>query len=204
MPSPASGQKTRQALLDAAKVFLGEGNRDVSIQEIASAAGVAVGSVYTYFKDKNELFEIAAQDALLTDTPVLQQIVEAWDDPALGLLASVLYASKRPNFAPQTSRIILTVGPLGFANFGDYFEGPKNALRASIAMGKAKCDDVDAFSIAISGAYQNLLANVYAKTTDPEMPERVMWLFTRQLGYSRQEFDSVVKFVDDYTAKLTS
>lgn len=199
MPSPASGQKTRQALLDVAKGFLGQGNSDVSIQEIASAAGVSVGSVYTYFKDKRVLFEQAAQDALMADTPVLSDIVEKWDDPALGLIAGILYASKRPSFAPETSRIILTVGPLGFANFGDYFEGPKNAIRDSISMGLAKCEDVDAYVMAMSGAYQNVLANVYAETTDPDMPERVMWLFAQQLGYSAADFKRVVEFVASYS-----
>ena len=52
MPSPASGLKTRQALLDVAKHYLGEGNSDVSIQQIAKDAEVSVGSLYTYFKDK--------------------------------------------------------------------------------------------------------------------------------------------------------
>ena len=201
MPSPASGLKTRQALIEAARDFLGEGNSDVTIQDIARAAEVSVGSVYTYFADKRELFEAAAAEAVLESTPELAQITGDWEDPGLGLMAAILFAMKRPQFAPKTARIILTVGPLGFARNTDYFESPKQALRASVEMGTAKCEDIPAFVMSLSGAYQNVLANIYAGTTDPDMPERVMWMFTEMLGYSRAEFQKVAGYVAAYQSR---
>lgn len=198
MPAPSSGVKTRNALLAAAKSFLGEGKADVSIQEIAGAAGVSVGSVYTYFPDKRLLFEAAAADAVMNDAPELTEIVGDFEDSALGVLAGILYASKRPSFAPQTSRIILAVGPLGFAHLADYFEAPRLALTKSVKAGLAKCEDIDAFLLALSGAYQNVLAHVYAGTAGPEMPERVVWLFAKQLGYTKKDFNKVIKYVNNF------
>ena len=195
MPSPASGLKTRQALLDVAKHYLGEGNSDVSIQQIAKDAEVSVGSLYTYFKDKRELFEAAAADALLSSVPDMQRVANGMQDPAMGFLAAMLHASKRPQFAPETSRIILTVGPLGFARFDEYFEAPKAAIQASIDAGTAHCDDIEAFVIACSGAYQNLLAHVYVGNASDYLVERVFWPFAQQLGYSRTQYQEVIDYV---------
>ena len=200
MPSPASGLKTRQALIDAAKGFLGHANGDVSIQEIAKSADVSVGSVYTYFKDKRELFEAAAADALMSSLPDMQRVASGMADPAMGFLAAMLHASKRPQFAPETSRIILTVGPLGFARFDDYFDVPKQAIQASIDAGTAHCEDLDAFVISCSGAYQNLLAHVYVGNAAEDLVERVFWPFAQQLGYSKDQYQQVI----DYVASIES
>jgi len=195
MPSAASGLKTRQALIDVARGFLGQGNSDVTIQEIAQAADVSVGSVYTYFKDKRALFDVAAAEALMSTTPRLQEVVDGLADPGKGFLAAMLFACRRPSFDPETARIILTVGPLGFASFDEYFEGPITAINASIAMGLAHCDDVEAFVIAASGAYQNVLAHMYAGTASYELGERVLWGMAQQLGYSREDYDEIVAYV---------
>ena len=198
MPSPASGLKTRQSLIDAAKGFLGQGNRDVSIQEIAKSANVSVGSVYTYFKDKNELFDAAAADALMENVPQLEQILSGIDDSALGFLATGIWACRRPSFSPELARIILTVGPLGFARFDDYFQGPIQAIQKSVDRGLCHCEDIEAFVLAASGAYQNILAHVYAGTASDDLAERVYWQFAKELGYSREQYQEVI----DYVASL--
>ena len=198
MPSPASGLKTRQALIDAAKEFLGRGERDVSIQEIAKRAEVSVGSVYTYFKDKNDLFDAAAADALMENVPQLEKILGGIDDSALGFLATGIWACRRPSFSPELARIILTVGPLGFARFDDYFQGPIQAIQNSVDRGLCHCEDIEAFVLAASGAYQNILAHVYAGTASDDLAERVYWQFAKQLGYSREQYQEVI----DYVASL--
>ena len=196
MPSPASGLKTRQALVDAAKGFLGRGETDVSIQEIALSADVSVGSVYTYFKDKNDLFEIAANEALLDSYGALEKVAFGVDDPALGFIAACLYACKRPQFDPETARIIVTMGPVGFAKFTEYLAAPTAAVQESVDSGNAKIEDVEAFVTAISGAYQNVLAHYFVGTASPRLGERVMWTFAEQIGYTREEFDDMVKYVN--------
>lgn len=198
MPSPASALKTRNALIEVAKGYLGDGNSEVSIHQIAKDAGVSTGSVYTHFADKRELFDAAAKDALMANVPELERVVRGMDDTALGFLATGLYACQRPSFNPKLARIILTVGPLGFARFDDYFAGPIAAVQASVDRGLCQCDDVEAFVFATSGAYQNLLAHVYSGTASPELPERVFWIFAQELGYTREQYQDVL----DYLASL--
>lgn len=199
MPAPSSGVKTRQALLDAAKLFLGEGNSDVSIQDIAQAAGVSVGSVYTYFADKRELFDAAAHEAVLDSYVDLAKIAFQFDDLALGFIAATLFACKRPQFDPQTARIIVEVGPIGFAAFDEYLSEPTRAIQDSVNRGLAHCDDIPAFVLAFSGAYQTVLAQYVAGAGADDLGERVLWLFAEQLGYSREQFNAVVEFVASYT-----
>jgi len=50
--------KLQQKILVFAKQeFLRHGYKDASLRNIASASGVTTGAIYTYFKDKNALFE---------------------------------------------------------------------------------------------------------------------------------------------------
>lgn len=57
-PRTARGRATRDRLLDAAAQEFGEnGFHETSIVAITSRAGVALGSFYTYFASKQELFE---------------------------------------------------------------------------------------------------------------------------------------------------
>ena len=196
MPSPASGLRTRQVLIDVAKGLLGRGETDASIQEIAKLASVSVGSVYTYFEDKSELFEVAANEALLESYAPLQEVASQISDPALGFIGACLYACRRPEFDPETARIIVTMGPVGFARFSEYLALPTAAVQESVDSGAAQFDDVEAFVMAISGAYQNVLAHYFVGTATPDLGERVMWTFAKQLGYSREQFDEVVSFVN--------
>src|SRR5437588_6376636 len=64
VPAPATnltarGQRTRRALLDAGRtVFERDGYHDARIVDVAAEAGCAVGSFYTYFSSKEELFKV--------------------------------------------------------------------------------------------------------------------------------------------------
>jgi AcrR family transcriptional regulator len=62
MPRSARGQRTRAALIDAARlVFERDGYLDARMTDISAAAGVAAGSVYTYFTNKEEIFSAVAE-----------------------------------------------------------------------------------------------------------------------------------------------
>ena len=57
LPRTARGQRTRQALLDAAEQVFGElGYHRAGIVEITQKAGVALGTFYLYFPDKHAVF----------------------------------------------------------------------------------------------------------------------------------------------------
>ena len=63
VPRTARGERTLRALLDAAAAEFGEkGFHEGSISGITSRAGVALGSFYTYFDSKDEVFRALVRD----------------------------------------------------------------------------------------------------------------------------------------------
>lgn len=64
------GQRTRARLLEAARrVFEEHGYLDARIVDIAAEAGIAVGSFYTYFSSKEDLFRDLIQEVNLSMFP---------------------------------------------------------------------------------------------------------------------------------------
>jgi AcrR family transcriptional regulator len=62
-PKTARGRRTLRQLLDAAAEEFGEkGFHDASISQITQRAGVAIGSFYTYFDSKEEVFTALVRD----------------------------------------------------------------------------------------------------------------------------------------------
>jgi AcrR family transcriptional regulator len=63
--SPASGQDTRRRILAAAgQLFSARGYADVTVRDIAAAAGADPALVIRYFKSKNDLFVLVRQPDL--------------------------------------------------------------------------------------------------------------------------------------------
>src|SRR5690242_3319105 len=65
MPEKSKGevQSKRSAILDAARdLFTQKGYEETTIAEVAHAAGVAVGTVYLYFRNKHEILTGASLD----------------------------------------------------------------------------------------------------------------------------------------------
>jgi AcrR family transcriptional regulator len=57
-PKTARGRRTRDKLLEAAEIEFGEkGFHDAAISGITYRAGVALGTFYTYFESKEEIFQ---------------------------------------------------------------------------------------------------------------------------------------------------
>lgn len=75
-PSPTkrrqASEARRRAILDAAfDVFIAEGFKAARLDDIATRAGVAKGTLYLFSKDKEDLFKQVALDAV---APVLQRL----------------------------------------------------------------------------------------------------------------------------------
>ncbi|MBX7431838.1 TetR/AcrR family transcriptional regulator [Mycobacterium sp. Y57] len=92
-PTPAAARgerrraRTRAAILDAAEVvFARDGYDGARIEEIAEAADVSVGSIYTHFDGKRGLYLQLVDRALTLFADYMRRV----DDPTLGPLQRVL------------------------------------------------------------------------------------------------------------------
>ena len=57
-PEISGGEKFEQILKGAMQEFLARGYAGTSMEKVAAAAGVSKPTVYSYFKDKEELFQV--------------------------------------------------------------------------------------------------------------------------------------------------
>ena len=82
-PRTARGERTRAKLIEAAAAEFGErGFADASISGITSRAGTALGTFYTYFESKDEIFRSLVRD--LSDQ--VRQRAAAAVTPEMGAL----------------------------------------------------------------------------------------------------------------------
>lgn len=87
-PSPHKTAQTRQAVAQAAlQLFLERGYRETRISDVATRAGVAKGTVYLHFADKQALFAGVISDVLDQRVEVLTASQPAPDEPIRDFLS---------------------------------------------------------------------------------------------------------------------
>ncbi|MTE15287.1 TetR/AcrR family transcriptional regulator [Nocardia aurantiaca] len=103
-------ERTRNALLGAARKFLSEGRSAVSIQEITDAADVGFGSFYNHFESKDQLFDEAVRSVLTVYSEMRDGIVELYDDPAEVFAVSFRMTGRLQRQIPEMVRVLLHSG----------------------------------------------------------------------------------------------
>ncbi len=103
-------ERTRTLLLDAAlRVFARQGAGAAAIQEIAAEAGVANGTFYNYFRNRDEL--VAAASARLAErffeeiTVSSARIIDPAERVAIGSRRFILRALRDPTWARALLRV---------------------------------------------------------------------------------------------------
>jgi AcrR family transcriptional regulator len=145
--------KRRQIVEGARSVFLAHGFDAASMGEIAKVAGVSKGTLYVYFKDKDELFkaivekecllqaegiftfDVSDPDAAATLTRVGVAFAQKLCEPSrqASLRAVIAIADRMPNLG----RIFYEAGPaVGLAKMRAYLE-------AQVAAGRLVIDDCE-------------------------------------------------------------
>jgi AcrR family transcriptional regulator len=150
---------TRGAIIAAAfEAFGCEGFADVSVDQIATRAGVAKGGIYHHFSSKDVLFETVLESvssAILTEVlTAISTGKDFWDELALGNRAFFVACS-----SPERSRILLHDGPavLGWERWRRIDQRHFGGL-LRIALSRAMDDsiiirkDVEVVSRALLGA----------------------------------------------------
>ncbi len=94
----------RSAIMAAAvRLFSRKPFHEVLLDDVASAAKVGKGTVYIYFKNKEDLYDTLVLEAFSDVVERLRQLADdvaesAWDDLERMILALVTWASENPNF----------------------------------------------------------------------------------------------------------
>jgi AcrR family transcriptional regulator len=183
-PADEDNAKRRQIVEGARAVFLSRGFDAASMMDIAREAGVSKGTLYVYFKDKDELFaaivqgECAMQEKGVFDFDHADHDVEATllshgkafvraiSDPGrLSSFRTVIAVAER---MPDLGRKVYESGPaIGVAKLAAY-------LRAQVEAGILDVDDCEvAAAQFIESSHAMLFKPMLFNFGPPPTPERI-------------------------------
>lgn len=150
-------ERTRNALLGAARKFLSEGRSAVSIQEITDAADVGFGSFYNHFSSKDELFDEAVRSVLQVYSEMRDDIVALYDDPAEVFAVSFRMTGRLQRQIPEGVRVILNSGTSILLRDEGLAPRARHDIIAAQEAGRFDPMDPDMAIMAAGGALLGLL-----------------------------------------------
>lgn len=102
-------------LLEAAiEVFTQQGYAATRIEDVARRAGVAKGTVYVYYKDKEALFQAAVRHLIGPAIETIEHAIEDFPGPSeqlVRLLLATVYKRVVDTRAPALLRLLVAEGP---------------------------------------------------------------------------------------------
>ncbi|MCW2285666.1 AcrR family transcriptional regulator [Rhodoblastus acidophilus] len=102
----AASEARRQAILDAAlEIFVSQGFAAARLDDIVSAAGVAKGTIYLFFRDKQDLFEQVVRGAVGPVFADMAVLAEKADAPFDAMLAALFDTFQREILATPKREI---------------------------------------------------------------------------------------------------
>jgi AcrR family transcriptional regulator len=122
-PAEAAEGRSRRVLRAAEELFKRDGFRGVTMEAVAREAGVAKPTLYSYFRNKDELYvAVCARLARLLHQTVQQALTG--DAPVDARLASAVVAKHRVVFAlvrssPHAADLVSAKDAMAGASFGD-------------------------------------------------------------------------------------
>ena len=177
-PRTARGERTLRKILDAARDEFGErGFSDSSIVGITQRAGVALGTFYTYFDSKEELFKALVRDmsAQVRDhvAPVLKQSPGTIDGERAALESFLWFAREHRD----VYRIIDEAEFVDPRAYREHYETTATRIAARLVAGRARGEvrgdytdeDLEILAWALMGAnvFLGLRFAVWS-STDPK------------------------------------
>ncbi len=110
----ATPEERRKTILDAGlSVFSSQGFSAAKLEDVALKAGVAKGTIYLYFRDKEELFEHIVKSAVEPILDQLQVMTAIPDIPTNTLLANIFEIFRTQIFETDRKlvlKLVLTEG----------------------------------------------------------------------------------------------
>lgn len=175
--------KKEQIILSARNLFTKFGYKKVSMDEIAHDAGVTKRTVYSYFKDKKELFEYFITEELLKMKKKLEKIEKEEPDTITAfhkMIYELIKYKKESNLFDLISReaeIFKSEEAISFTNKIDneIIGYIKEKIVVKMDEGKIKKLDADLCAFIVYTIYKNILLNYSSQNlNEKEISENIM------------------------------
>lgn len=196
-PAPSRrGERTRQALLTAAQGLLAERSIDaLSVDDIVQTAGVAKGSFYNHFEDKQELASVI-QSEIRSD--IENAIAEANDgvaDPAVRAARAMAVYIDYIIACPQRASVMVRVN-IGLASMSNPMnKGVVHDVAAGLQSGRFVTPSVEAGALFIIGACHMALMHAVENPNPPwikMIAQQLGALMLRGLGVPMAESEALL------------
>ena len=174
-PRTDRGRRTRQKLIDAAAIEFGDkGFHEASIIGITGRAGTALGSFYTYFDSKDEIFRSLVEE--------LSETVKARASAALAPEQSALDAERSAlqaflEFAREHKEIYRIIDELEFVDpqgYREHYERTAQRIGERLSNGAALGDlrndigEIEAWAIMGMNVFLGLRFSIWGQDADPK------------------------------------
>jgi AcrR family transcriptional regulator len=136
-----SGKESKRKILGAAtRVFSKYGYRGTSMRMLAKAAGMSLGGLYLYFRNKEDLYGTVIGNRLNDLTEETREKLKGLQDPAEALRT---FISMRINYAKKHRELILVLGREQALAFGvkakkKFFRDQRRVIEEIVRNGIAK------------------------------------------------------------------
>ena len=140
-PRTERGRRTVRKLLEAAAQEFGQrGYHEAAITGITARAGVALGTFYTYFESKEELFRALVQDmSHATRSHVAEAVAGAPDRltaERLGLAAFIAFTRKHPELYRIIEEAQFVADDVYREHYRSFVEGYRQGLASASGRGE--------------------------------------------------------------------
>jgi len=140
-PRTERGRRTVRKLLEAAAQEFGErGYHDAAITGITARAGVALGTFYTYFESKEELFRALVRDmSHATRQHVAEAVAGAPDRLAaerIGLASFIAFTRRHPELYRIIEEAQFVAEDVYREHYRSFVDGYRQGLAAAAARGE--------------------------------------------------------------------
>jgi len=184
----------RQIYRAAMRLFAERGAMQVSVTDLAQAAGVARGTIYNNLGDLTGLFDLVAGQLAVEMNERVSQAVAGFDDPAVRLASGIRLCLRRAHDEPEWGRFVSRFG-YGVVALREIWAGqPLDDLRAGLECGRYvfQASQLDSVIGFISGATLSAIFSVLeGARTWREAGADVAELTLVALGLSRDEAHAI-------------
>ncbi len=135
-----SGTESRKRILGAAtRVFSEYGYKGANMRTIAEAAGISIGGLYLYFRNKEDLYVTLVRNRLDDLTAETRRALEDIQDPSEAMRT---FISVRVKYAKKHRELILVLGKEQAITFGlrakrKFFEDQRRVVEQIVRKGIA-------------------------------------------------------------------
>jgi AcrR family transcriptional regulator len=174
-PRTERGRKTVRKLLEAAAQEFGRrGFHEAAITGITARAGVALGTFYTYFESKEELFRALVRDmSHATRSHVAEAVAGAPDRLAaerLGLAAFIAFTRQHPELYRIIEEAQFVAEDVYREHYLTFVEGYREGLASAAAKGQIVegPDELRAWALIGMSVFLGMRYGIWKEDMDPQ------------------------------------